>query len=248
VSDKTYRSLANDTDRASLLEDREAVVVPFSAEPVVQPEHVAAVRELLMARDLLTADRVLVRNPYDVSSYEYAEDAIETFASAKYHHLATIVSLLGGQSIKFLKVEIVQTKSELRGGFKFKAFANGDADFNRLVKSKLEGRFDGAIEFRGSEPDSDRARAFARDKRLENDPQVYALIEMCASGNTPLKYKMEVNGLRESTKNFKAGLAAATALQNQIQGGATFARAAEAIHSIKITTVIVWPREVARTL
>lgn len=241
VSDRTYRNIANDERKAYLLETPDSLVVPYSADPVAQAKRVVAVREQLIDRDLMATDQLLVRNPYDPTSYEYADDALETFVKAKYYHLASIAAHLGASSIKFLKVEIEQDKSDTAGDLKANVkVTKADAKFARTIKNRLEGRFEAATDLAGKPVDVEAARAFMLERRLANDPDVLGLIDLCAAGNPVRTHRVKMNGLRESTRSLKAGLELTTNLGMKLGGGGLFTRAVESISSIEVTTEIVW--------
>lgn len=241
VSDSNYRSIANDERRASLLETPDSLVVPYSVDPVAQVERVAAMREQLVARDLMAIDQLLVRNPYDRTSYEYADNALEVFVKAKYYHLASIAAHLGATSIKFLKVEIEQDRSDVAGDLRVRAkVARADAKFASSVKGRLEGRFEAETELAGKRVDVEAARSFMLERNLATDPDVRGLIDLCAVGNRLRMHRVKVNGLRESTRSLQAGLELTTNLSMDIGGGGQFTRAAESISSIEVTTEISW--------
>lgn len=243
VSDRAYRDISNDDHRAHLLEDPDSLVVPYSAAPVAQVERVSYLREHLIARDLMATDQLLVRNPYDIAAYEFADDAIETFVKAKYYHLASIAAYLGASSVKFVKVEIEHEKSDSSGSAKVDVkVAKVDAQFARSVKNRLEGRFEAATDLGGKPVDVEAARAFMIERRLSSDPDVLGLIDLSATGNPVRTHRVKINGLRESTRTFKAGLELTTRLDMKPGGGGLFTRAAESISSIEVTTEIVWPK------
>ena len=241
VADKAYRAIASDPLRVHLLDAPDSLVVPYSAEPVARAESVLAVRDKLIARDMLNVDQLLVRNPYDVSAYTPADDAVETFVKAKYYHLASIAGLLGATSVKFVKVEIEQEKSDFLTKVKSDMKAvTGAADVGQSVKKNLEGRFDASTEYVGKEADVAGAREFMIARRLMNDPDVVGLIDLCATGNPLRKHRVKINGLRESTNTLKAGFDLAVALQVPMTTGGNFTRAVESISSIEVTTEITW--------
>lgn len=242
VSDRTYRSLSNDEQRARILQDPDSIVIPYSAEPVVQAERVSKVRDSLAARDLLAPGQLLVRNPYDMSAYEFADDAIEAFVKAKYYHLASIAAHLGAASIEFVKVEVEHEAAAHTGRGRAKIKAVGfDARLARSVKSRIEGRFEATTDLGGKAVDVEAARAFAIERRLSNDPDVMGLIDLSTTGNPLRAHRVSINGLRESTRTLKAGLDLTVQLEMEVGGGAAFKRAVQSISSIEITTEIVWP-------
>lgn len=243
VADKTYRTIANDERRAQLLDDPDSLIVPYSADPVTQIERVTTLRKHLNARDLMATDQLLVRNPYDIAAYAFADDAIETFVKAKYYHLASIAAHLGASSIKFVKVEIEQEKSDIAGKAKADVkIAKVDGEFARSMKNRLEGRFEAETALDGKPVDVEGARAFMLERRLSNDPDVSGLIDLSATGNPVRTHRVKINGLRESTQTFKAGLELTTKLDMKHGGSGLFTRAAESISSIEVTTEIAWPK------
>lgn len=242
VADRTYRAIATDEKRAHLLDVPDSLVVPYSAEPVAQVERVHTVRDQLISRDQMATGQLLVRNPYDFTAYAFADEAIETFVKAKYYHLASIAAHLGASSIKFLKIEIDQEKSDSSGDLKANVkVARAAAKFARSMKNRLEGRFEAATDLTGKQMDVEAARAFMMERNLSNDPDVVGLIDLCTTGNSVRTHRVKINGLRESTRNLKAGLDLTTNLGMNLGGGGHFTRAAESISSIEVTTEISWP-------
>lgn len=242
VADRTYRAIATDERRAHLLDVPDSLVIPYAAEPVAQVERVLQVRDQLISRDLMATDQLLVRNPYDASAYEFADEAIETFVKAKYYHLASIAAHLGASSIKFLKIEIDQERSDTSGDLKANVkVTRADVKFARSMKNRLEGRFEAATDLAGKQVDIEAARLFMLERHLSRDPDVKGLIDLCASGNPVRKHRVKMNGLRESARSLKAGLDLTTNLGVKLGGGAHFTRAAESISSIEVTTEIGWP-------
>lgn len=243
VDDKTYRDINNDDRRVHLLDDSDSLIVPYSTDPKFQVKRVTAVRQHLLGQDLIATNQLLIRNPYDTNAYELADDAIEAFAKAKYYHLAAIAARLGASSIKFTKVEIEQEKADSTGTFTagVKA-AKVDGEFTRSFKNRLEGRFEAVTALAGKHADAEEARRFMVERRLTNDPDVSGLIDLCATGNPLRTHRVKINGLRESTLTFKAGLELTAKLDLPLGGSGLFNRAAESISSIEVTTEISWPK------
>lgn len=242
VADRTYRAIESDENRAYLLDDPDSLIVPYSAEPVAQVERVLSVREQLMLRDRMVTGQLLLRNPYDVSAYEFADDAIETFVKAKYYHLASLAAHLGASSIKFVKIDIDQNKFASSAGIRAHAkVVKADGKFNRDMKNRLEGRFEAETFLAGKEVDVEAARSFMVERHLANDPDVQGLIQLFATGNPVRRHKVKINGLRESARSLKAGLSLTTSLDIELDGAGNLSRASESISSIEVTTEISWP-------
>lgn len=142
-----------------------------------------------------------------------------------------------------MKVEIEQNKSDVAGDLKANVkVAKADAKLAHSIKNRLEGRFEAATDLAGRPADVEAARAFMLDRRLSTDPDVLGLIDLCAANNPVRTHRVKINGLRESTRNFKAGLELTTSLGMKLGGGGLFTRAAESISSIEVTTEIAWPK------
>src|SRR5690606_18894004 len=101
-----------------------------------------------------------------------------------YYHLASIAARLGASSIKFVKVEIEQEKSDIAGKLKADVkVAKLEGEFAQSIKNRLEERFEAATELGGKDVDVEDARRFMLERRLSNDPDVSGLIDLCATGN-----------------------------------------------------------------
>ena len=240
LSDAKYKELTRDPSSVELLEDFEALVIPFSGKAEGHQEDVEAIRALLSDRDLLVSGALLIRNPYEVASFEFAEDAIEAFASAKYHELANVARLLGARTIDFVEVKVEQNRSATRGSLTAKAPAgSGKAEASQDVARKIEERLEGHLEFGGGDPDGEGAREYMKRRRLLNDQQIAALVEMRSGANPVQRYRMTLNGTRESTTNLKSALKLANAGPvKAAEIGAAFSKTAESISRIEITTDI----------
>ena len=240
LSEAKYSELTRDPSSVELLADSDALVIPFSGKAEGHQEDVEAIRSLLSDRDLLVSGALLIRNPYEVASFEFAEDAIEAFASAKYHELANVARLLGARTIDFVEVKVEQNRSATHGSLTAKVSAGGGkADVSQDVRRKIEERLEGHIEFGGGEPDGEGAREYMKRRRLLNDQQIAALVEMRAGSNPVQRYRMTLNGTRESTTNLKSALKLANAGPiKAAEIGAAFSKTAESINRIEITTDI----------
>ena len=238
VPNALYLDLSQDPDRVALLEDVDAMILPYSATPQINESHVAMVRTALEDAGQLTSGSLLIKNPYDASRYEFAEFAIEAFAGAKYHALANVARLLGAKEIHFIEAKVDQNKVNHDGSAKVKTPAvNADLDLSSEVTKRLEGQ----MKFPGSAPDPEEALAYLARRFLSNDQHLRDLIEMRTGSNLISDYKMALNGTRESAANLKSGLSLAKALPaTSIQFAGAFTRTAESISSIEITTEITF--------
>ena len=93
ADDHLYREIAQSPEHVALLEDPEAMVVPYSARPEGNEIEVMAIRDLLVASDQLVSGALLVKDPYENDRYAFADDAVESFASAKSKK-AQVLSLI----------------------------------------------------------------------------------------------------------------------------------------------------------
>lgn len=242
ASDPLYRRMAQDRDSVALLEDLEAMVVPFSDEPQANAALVLSVRDLVARDGKLVSGALLVKNPYDTDGYEFAEHAVETFASAKYHHLANVARILGAKEVQFVEAKIERSDGAISGGAKIKLpSGGGDASAGRDVSKRLEQRLAGQMEFPGAEAAPDVAAAYVAKHNLSNDHQLTALVEMRTGLNPLNRYKMTLSGTREAEANLRIALRIASAGPVEAANiGADFSRTVKAISSIEITTEITF--------
>lgn len=242
VDDRMYRELAQSPDSVELLEDLDAMVIPFSGAPEVHEAEVSAMRALLLDAGQLVPKALLVKNPYETESYEFAQHAIETFASAKYHHLANAARLLGAREIHFLEARAERDAASWSGAANVKVPAGGgSADISSEVSKKVEERLEGRMAFPGGAADAEAALAYLRRRRLSNDQQLMSLVEMRMGENPISDYKMTLSGTRESAANIHSALAIANAGPVKVADiGASFRATAETVNRIEITTEITF--------
>lgn len=242
ADDRLYRKISQDPNSISLLEDLEAMVIPFSDKAEVNEFQVASIRGVLLAAGQLISGALLIKNPYEKTSYEFAEFAIETFASAKYHALANVARLLGAREVHFVEAKVEHNADQLGGTAKAHAAAGGgEAEISYEVTKKLEERLEGEMKFPGSEPEHDDALAYLGRRNLSNDQQLRDLIEMRTGTNAISQYKMTLSGTRESAANLKSGLKIANAGPvKALDIGLSFSKTAESVSSIEITTEILF--------
>lgn len=244
ADDNLYLDIAGDPASVSLLDDLDAMVIPYSVVAAGNERRVDDVRELLRAAGQLIPGALLIKNPYEREVFEFSEHALESFASAKYHHLATVAKLLGAKEVQFEDAKIERQTATTRAGFKaiFPGLAGGDASVTKEMARKLDDRLEGRLTFGGGEPEPDAASAFLRRHNLSNDQQLRSLVEM-RSGSNPINgYRMTLSGTRESDANMRAALSIAESVSGKkgINVGASFTRDLRSIRSIEITTTITF--------
>ncbi|WP_311260494.1 hypothetical protein [Microbacterium sp. WCS2018Hpa-9] len=242
ASDQLYRRMAQDKDSVALLEDVEAMVVPFSDEPQANAGLIRSVREIVAREGKLVSGALLIKNPYDADGYEFAEHAVETFASEKYHHLANVARILGASEVQFVDAKIEKADNSVQVGGKMKLPTGaGDVGAGRDVSKKLEQRLAGHMEFPGADSEPDLAAAYVAKHNLSNDHQLTALVEMRTGLNPLSRYKMTLSGTREAEANLRSALRLATAgLVKAADIGADFSRTVKSISSVEITTEITF--------
>lgn len=225
-----------------LLEDLEAMIVPFSDEPQTNKSQVDLVREVLAREGKLVSGVLLIKNPYDTDGYEFAEHAVETFASAKYHHLANVARVLGAKEVQFVEAKIERADANTQGAVKVKLpGGGGDSNVSRDVSKRLEQRLAGQMEFPGSDAAPDVASAYIQNHNLSNDHQFTALVEMRTGLNPLSRYKMTLSGTREAEANLRSALRIASAGPVEAaEIGVDFSRTVKAISSVEITTEITF--------
>ncbi len=243
LSDQEYLSVFNDPDRVERLEDREALLIPYSLPPEATEDEVVATRELLRSSGQLASGALLIQNPYDEKSYVPASEALETLAVAKYHHLAVVASLLGAQELRVTDAKVERKNSDTRGSAKAAVKGVGvEADASMQYASELEAHLKLETDFGGSAPEPDDAMDYIRAHNLVADHSVTALVTLRRGKNPVLRYQLTMDATRESQRNITSALGLTKALPKLIELNGNFARTAEAVSSIKITTEIKFPK------
>lgn len=242
VRDSVYRELAGDPDAVDMLEDADSMIVPLDAKPQVHAEHVTGVRDLLRAAGQLSADALLIRNPYNDRMYEFADVAIESFASAKYNALANVARLLGATSVKFTEVAVEQTQSDWLADVRAKLpVGGGEAEARREVKKRVERSLEGEHVFMGSDPDVEAANDLLRRRHMLADSQMTELVEMRTGKNLIVKYRLTMNGTKEADASFRAALNIANASPlKTLEIGAEFTRKVTSMQSVEIKVEITF--------
>lgn len=235
-----YLGLSQGNNSVELLDDPEALVIPFSITPVAHEKLVITVRNILRDAGQLTSGALLIRNPYEEAAYEFAESAIETFAIAKYHALANVARLLGAREVHFEDAKAETVVNTRTGGLKAHIpWGDGKVDFSKVVKKNLKNRLEGTLKFAGGSPATDEALAYLSKRNLLQDQQLRALIDMRIGDNLVSEYKMTLNGTHEADSNVNCALRIANAGPiKAVKIGGSFAAQAHSIRTIDITTTI----------
>lgn len=242
AEDSLYLDIASDPASVGLLDDRDALVVPYSVMAAGNEAQVNAVREVLRAAGQLIPGSLLIKNPYEAEVFEFSEYALESFASAKYHHLATVAKLLGATEVKFEDAKIERQTTSTKGGVKalIPGLGGADAEASKEVARKLDARLEGHLTFAGGEPDTEAALDFLTAHNLSSEQHLKSLVEMRMGANRVQGYRMTLSGTRESDANLRAALSIAESISGKkgVSVGTTFSREVKSIRSIEITTSI----------
>jgi hypothetical protein len=240
VDDHTYLKLLSDPSTVKLLENTTAMIMPVMIAPMVNERYVTEVRDLLDAQGRLTDNVLLVKNPYDETSYEQAESAVATFAGERYDALGNVVRLLGARELRLMEAKVDNSKVSWDANLKVKipvVGAGGKA--NRDVIKRLAGRLDARMTFEGGQPNPEAARKFMREHRLDADPKMNSLVQMRENGPLLTTYAMTFNGSSEASTNLDIALKVAAKLK-LVKVDVSFDRATSSISSVEISTEITF--------
>lgn len=242
ASDGDYSDLAQDPESVLLLDDVDAMVIPYSTNALSNVAETAMIRDVLQAAGQLVPGDLLIKNPYETARYELAEHAIDTFASAKYHVLANVARVLGAREVRFIEAKVDIGTRKWDADAKVKApVAVVDANISNEVTDKLKQRLEGLMTFPGGTPAPEDALDYLRRRNLSNDQQLRDLIEMRTGVNPISSYKMTFSGTRESAANLKSALKIANSTPvKAVSIGPAFSRSAESISDIELTTEITF--------
>lgn len=235
-----YLRIAQETDHVHLLEDTNAMIVPYEGRPEVNEAAVSAVRQSIATAGRLIPGALLVRNPYGVDAYEQAEDAIEAFSIEKYHALANVSRLLGATEVRFIEAKVESERADFQAKIAALLPVGGaEAEAAREVSKKLEDHLEGHIHFAGGGPDPEGAKEYLRRSNLEADPQLRALVDLRSGDNLMTKYVFTIRGTRESATNLNSALQIANAGPVRAADiGARFTMMAHTIRDVEIKTEI----------
>jgi hypothetical protein len=242
VTDHLYNEIASNPDTVSIVADVDAMIVPLTMKPSVNTQLVSSVRSSLIRADQLSPNALLVKNPFTERSFEFADVAIEAFASAKYNALANVARLLGAKTVKFTDVTVELTESDWLAGVKMKLpVGGGDAEARREVKRRVEHSLEGDHVFMGGEPDVEAAQDLLRRRHLVADSQLAELVEMRTGKNLILEYRMTMNGTKEAASSFRAALDIANATPvKALNIGAEFTKKVTSMQSVDIKIEITF--------
>ncbi|MDZ8275721.1 hypothetical protein R2Q81_07125 [Microbacterium aquimaris] len=241
VDDATYLDIVQDPKALALVDDLDAVVVPYAGRAAVHEDDVARVQQLLVRSGQLVQNALLIKNPYEGETYEGADTAVEAFAAAKYHALANVARLLGATEVKFLEATVGSESATWLATAKLGIAKLGmlDAKASTEVQKKLKAKLAGRMVFPGSAPDTDGASAYALRRNLQGDQQIRDLVDMRTGTNPITHYRMTFSGTRESASNFNAGLKlGAAAVSAGVDLGADFSKTVETFRDIDIEVEI----------
>jgi len=242
VTDQRYLQIAQSPEGVGLLDDPDALVIPYSGRAQVNEALVSAVRDRLRKAGQLVPGSLLIKNPYDAESFEFAENAIEAFASAKYNAMANVARLLGAKEVHFMEAKIETRSQEWQFGLKVRGkLAKGGGHASNEVKDQLKAQLTGQLFFPGSDPDIEEAVAYISRRNLTNDQQVKDLVELRSGSNRITRQLVKISGTRDSESNFRsaANLANAGPVK-MLKAGTTFTKTASMIRNIEISTEIVF--------
>lgn len=241
VDDHMYRRISESPDSVDLLDDLDAMVIPYSGKAEANIAEVASLRRLLLDAGQLAPGSLLVKNPYTTATYEPADLALEAFALAKYHALANVAKHLGATKVSFVDAQVDNAESSWNAAAKAKvSVAKADAQVSREVTQKIAKKLHGEMTFDGAAPDIESALESLRVRNLMSDQQLRYLIELRTGTNPIASYKMTLSGTRESSANLRSALNLAVSVPESPEGSASFTRVVNTISNIDITTEITF--------
>jgi len=249
AADDLYLRLADSPRDVALLDDLNAMVIPYSVQPVFHVTEVASVREHLLETGKHVPGSLLIKNPYDIDSYEFAESAIEAFASAKYHAMANVARLLGAREVQFKEARVETRQKEWAFGLKGNAKAiNADGEATSQVKDQIRAQLHGQLTFPGSRPRVLEALEYMKRRNLSDDQQLRDLVDMRddrgldgPDQNLVQSQVVRVSGTREAESSFRSALSIANAGPiKALQIATSFAKSATSIRNIEIVTEITF--------
>lgn len=240
ADDNAYFQIASDKNQVTLLNDKDVVIMPYSAEPFSNKEFINEVRELLKKQNIFHKKQLLVLNPYSAEKYEVADKAVETFALAKYDAITVVAMHLGAKSVEF--EDVFHEKNKLLHAFNLKAKfgqeINANSKASKQLTNQIMAKRAGKTLFEGSEPDINAAIQYMTETNIMHDQQLSHLIRL-QSRNKIKSYELMLNGSQETESVFKATLElAATAPVGATGAGMEFTRQYQASKSSEIKILI----------
>lgn len=219
VDEDLYRQISENPDSVDLLDDLDAMVIPYWGKAEVNVTEVASLRRLLLDAGQLAPGSLLVKNPYAPATYEPADLALEAFALAKYHALANVAKHLGATRVSFVDAQVDDAESSWNTAAKAKAHAvKAELRASREVTQKIAKKLRGEMTFDGAPPDIDSALESLRVRNLMSDQQLRYLIELRTGTNPIASYKMTLSGTRESSANLRSALNLAVSVPTSADG------------------------------
>lgn len=243
TDDATYRKLINDPKGVLLVEDTEALIVPYSAKPEANDALVRDIRDTLISAGRLESGSLVIKNPFEPMQYEPASSAIETFSMAKYYHFANLAKLLGAKSLSFQEAADEQQSSSVKAGASIKASkaAEAKANLNQAATAALKSNLQQNMIFGGSDPQIDQATAYLEKHFLNFDQQMTSLIELRSGANPIQSYHVTVNLSKESESTLNVGLALTEKLSMiGVNLGGSLNKAGFASSNIEVVTEITF--------
>ncbi len=241
ADDDLYLTILHEPSSARLLEDRFAMVIPYSLTPAVNVDGALAVREMLERSGQSMRNTLLVKNPYRAASYEPADTALQAFASAKHRAVGQVAGLLGARTVEVVETRV--DKTTLKHDARFSAvlkLLRADVDGSREVAEEIAKRLEVVVKFAGGAPRPEEARAYLAQRNLSADDELLDLINMRADTEL-LEYTMTVNGTRESRASLAAALdLAAVPVVKAAQVGVGFSQTLQAVSTVEISTRITF--------
>jgi hypothetical protein len=239
LDEKTYKVMASEPSKIELLENLDAMVVPYTGSIKVNAEPVGAIRHGLLVSGQLAPDNLLIKNPYKTTEYiqtTSAQDAFATFAADKYHHFANVVRILGAREVHLEEGKGEDQSLAVKGGVKAQKPVTAEVDASIGILKKIKARLRAEMRFPGSEADPEAALEYMKKHLLSGDPQMESLVEMRRPPNQIQKYKLVFNCTRESAINVRAAASVA-----QLVGlGFNFSLDTHALSDIEIVTEITF--------
>lgn len=240
LEDREYQKISTSPKSVELLADTQALIVPYSMAPDQNRALIEHIRVLLTDGGMLKAGQLLIRNPFEDEAFEPAAGAIESFASAKFGHMAAVAGLLGARRVFFenSEVDVQQSKRATTGKFGWLG-SKGSGNLNAEVEERLKKKIQAEYLFQGSSPSPEEAIDYLRAHRLDRDPELQSLVKLRSGSNLMSAFTMNFNAIRESKSNLDCGADLALKLPSGSGNvGSTFAQQSKAIRNIEITTEI----------
>jgi hypothetical protein len=243
VNDANYLDIASDPKEVALLAQRDAMIVPYGANPEFFSEQVHRVRELLDEAGQLTPGTLLIKSPYDTTTYSHADAAIEEFTNTKYNAIGRIAGLLGATRVEFIDATVERTNRTWTAALSAPIkMMRGEAKFKREVEQRVRRRMAGTMTFAGGSADISGARAYMEHKQLSFDTQLNDLVELRSGRSVVESYEMTFSGVKEADANFSAALDLAGAGPiKDLKIGASFVQTVSSASEIEIEMRITFP-------